>query len=137
MGSENIDSQIATRVMGWPDFPMGKAVPDKPPYPHCRSLPSYLLRATETILGPDYTKWSPSTDPAAAWEVAEELRRRGLLVSIKPWGGSPHGDAPEGNWRVMVWVNGNRDAFFGTMPMALANAALACSAPGAGKDEAE
>lgn len=68
-----LDLRVATDVMGWkPAFvdrssPLGERLPDGPP----SDLDYYITPVGSVPCG-----WSPSTDIAAAWQVAEAMRAR-------------------------------------------------------------
>ena len=96
--SREIDAQVAEKVMGWKVIDDGE---DRDDYPivtwHEGSEyqpDRYLFWAGEDV---DGVEWSPSTDIAAAWEVAEKLTAKlrykiaietyeGEVYTIKPCG---------------------------------------------------
>jgi len=68
--SYELDLDVATKVMGWPVVDRNKR-PDQWPYVNAYSESSIIFAYPKK--GHPFKKWSPSTDPAAAMEVIEEM----------------------------------------------------------------
>lgn len=75
-----VDALVATRVMGWRwGRPKAPVLPQDDrdcwigPRPASPGVP-----AGEWVV--EYGEWSPSSDPAAAWEVVEKMRDRDPLI---------------------------------------------------------
>ncbi len=119
-----IDAEIAEKIMGWPSLKLGQMRPLAGYWNRHTHIDVRMKRANGDWMG---ETWRPTRDIAAAFQVVEKMRERGLHLILNDTMSAFRARFFDADWSIDQWVRApdpKLTAWEETIPFAISRAAL-------------